>query len=74
MSANPRDISTPHDQKRSIFMINIKKTHNFKSIEKEIDFWQTHNATDSIDCSNAQNATFPYLYPSTPITPEKARA
>ncbi len=46
-------------------MSKFKKIPKFKSISEENDFWQTHDSVDYIDWSQAKQASFPHLKPST---------
>ncbi len=41
-----------------------KKIPNFKSEAQERAFWATHDSTEYIDWSRAQNTAFPELRPS----------
>ena len=43
----------------------LKPIPSFKSEPEERKFWETHDSTDYIDWSTAQEATFPNLKPST---------
>lgn len=42
----------------------LKKIPNFKNEHEEAKFWNTHNSTDYIDWSKAQNVIFPNLKPT----------
>jgi predicted DNA binding CopG/RHH family protein len=44
--------------------MNEKRIPKFKSEEEERDFWATHDATDLVDFSQAQEALMPNLRPS----------
>ncbi len=46
-------------------MKKLKKIPKFKTIKQEDIFWQEHDSTHYIDWSQAKNATFPNLIPST---------
>ena len=46
-------------------MTYLKSLPKFKSEEEEREFWSTHDATDYIDFSAAQEALFPNLKPTT---------
>lgn len=46
-------------------MKNLKSIPKFKTIKEEAEFWSTHDSTDYIDWSKAQNTIFPNLKPST---------
>ena len=46
-------------------MGKFKKIPKFKSTSEENDFWQTHDSADYIDWSQAKQASFPHLKPST---------
>ena len=46
-------------------MKNLKSIPKFKNIKQEAEFWDTHDSTDYIDWSKAQNTIFPNLKPST---------
>ena len=43
----------------------LKKILNFKTDDKERDFWADHSVTDYLDMSNAVKISFPNLKPST---------
>jgi predicted DNA binding CopG/RHH family protein len=43
----------------------LKKVQNFKTEDDERDFWSTHDATDYLDFSQAEETVFPNLKPST---------
>ena len=46
-------------------MTALKKFPKFKTEDDERDFWSTHDATDYLDFSQAEEAVFPNLKPST---------
>ena len=46
-------------------MAALKKVPNFKTEDDERDFWATHDATDYLDFSKAEETVFPNLKPST---------
>ena len=46
-------------------MKTLKKIPTFKSDEEEAEFWDTHDTTDYIDWSKAEQVVFPNLKPST---------
>ncbi|HIJ95044.1 MAG TPA: hypothetical protein HPP94_04770 [Desulfuromonadales bacterium] len=46
-------------------MTALKKVPKFKTEDDERDFWATHDATDSLDFSQAEETVFPNLKPST---------
>ena len=46
-------------------MTALKKVPKFKTEDDERDFWATHDATDYLDFSQAEEAVFPNLKPST---------
>ena len=46
-------------------MKKFKPIPKFKTIKQETEFWKTHDSTDYIDWSKAQNTIFPNLKPST---------
>ena len=46
-------------------MIALKKVPKFKTEDDERDFWSTHDATDYLDFSHAEEIVFPNLKPST---------
>lgn len=46
-------------------MKKLKKIPKFKSIIEENNFWQKNDSTDYIDWSQAKQAKFPNLKPST---------
>lgn len=43
----------------------LKAIPRFKNEDEERDFWATHDSTDYIDWSKAEEAIFPNLKPST---------
>jgi predicted DNA binding CopG/RHH family protein len=43
----------------------LKKVPKFKTEDDERDFWSTHDATDYLDFSQAEETVFPNLKPST---------
>jgi predicted DNA binding CopG/RHH family protein len=43
----------------------LKKVPKFDTEDDERDFWATHEATDYLDFSQAEEAVFPNLKPST---------
>jgi predicted DNA binding CopG/RHH family protein len=43
----------------------LKKVPKFKTEDDERDFWATHDATDYLDFSQAEETVFPNLKPST---------
>jgi predicted DNA binding CopG/RHH family protein len=43
----------------------LKKVPKFKTEDDERDFWATHDATDYLDFSQAEETVFPNLQPST---------
>jgi predicted DNA binding CopG/RHH family protein len=43
----------------------LKKVPKFNTEDDERDFWTTHDATDYLDFSQAEEAVFPNLKPST---------
>lgn len=46
-------------------MTALKKVPKFKTEDDERDFWATHNATDYLNFSQAEETVFPNLKPST---------
>ena len=46
-------------------MTALKKVQKFKTEDDERDFWSTHDATDYLDFSQADETVFPNLKPST---------
>ena len=46
-------------------MTALKKVPKFKTEDDERDFWSTHDATDFLDFSQAEETVFPNLKPST---------
>ncbi|MBV5339907.1 MAG: BrnA antitoxin family protein [Deltaproteobacteria bacterium] len=46
-------------------MTALKKVPKFKTEDDERDFWSTHDATDYLDFSQAEETVFPNLKPST---------
>lgn len=46
-------------------MKKLKKIPKFKTVKQEDIFWQEHDSADYINWSQAKNATFPNLKPST---------
>jgi predicted DNA binding CopG/RHH family protein len=46
-------------------VIALKKVPKFKTEDDERDFWSTHDATDYLDFSQAEETVFPNLKPST---------
>ena len=46
-------------------MSNLKKVPKCNTEDAERDFWATHDATDYLDFSQAEEAVFPNLKPST---------
>ena len=46
-------------------MTALKKVPNFKTEDDERDFWATHDATDYLDFSQAEEVVFPNMKPST---------
>ena len=46
-------------------MTALKKIPKFKTEDDERDFWSTHDATDYLDFSQAEETVFPNLKPST---------
>lgn len=46
-------------------MKNLKRIPEFKNLEEEAKFWDTHDSTEYIDWSKAQRAIFPNLKPTT---------
>lgn len=46
-------------------MKKLKKIPEFKTEDEERDFWSTHDSTDYIDWSRAEEVVFPNLKPST---------
>ena len=46
-------------------MKTLKKIPIFKSDQEEADFWDTHDTTDYIDWSKAEQVVFTNLKPST---------
>lgn len=46
-------------------MKKLKKIPSFKSDEEEVEFWDTHDTTDYIDWSKAEQVVFTNLKPST---------
>lgn len=46
-------------------MKKFKKIPDFKNEDEERDFWGTHDSTDYIDWSKAEQVVFPNLKPST---------
>ncbi|MBI3193857.1 MAG: BrnA antitoxin family protein [Ignavibacteriae bacterium] len=45
-------------------MKKMEKIPRFKSLEKEENFWATHDSTEYIDFSKAKPAVFPDLKPT----------
>jgi len=43
----------------------LKKMPKFKNEKEERDFWSDHDATDYVDFSDAREALFPNLKPTT---------
>jgi predicted DNA binding CopG/RHH family protein len=43
----------------------LKKVPKFQTEDDERDFWSTHDATDYLDFSQAEETVFPNLKPST---------
>lgn len=61
-----RIISARHDGRRKTELPAMKKTiPTFKSEVAERRFWQTHDTTDYVDWSAAENVVLPKLKPST---------
>jgi predicted DNA binding CopG/RHH family protein len=46
-------------------MKDFKKIPEFKSVEQEAEFWDTHDSAEFIDWSKAERAVFPNLKPTT---------
>ncbi len=46
-------------------MTALKKLPKFKTENEERDFWATHDATDYLDFSKAEEVVFPNLKPTT---------
>lgn len=46
-------------------MKKLKQIPKFKSEDQEREFWATHDSTDYIDWSKAEQVIFPNLKPST---------
>jgi predicted DNA binding CopG/RHH family protein len=46
-------------------MKNLKPIPEFKSLDEEADFWNTHDSTEYVDWSKARKTVFPNLRPST---------
>lgn len=46
-------------------MTALKKVPKFKTEDDERDFWATHDATDYLDFTQAEETVFPNLKPST---------
>lgn len=46
-------------------MTALKKMPKFKNEKEERDFWSDHDATDYVDFSDAREALFPNLKPTT---------
>ena len=46
-------------------MTALKKVPKFKTEDDERDFWSSHDATDYLDFSQAEETVFPNLKPST---------
>ena len=46
-------------------MTAVKKMPKFKNEDEEREFWKNHDATDFVDFTNAREAVFPNLKPST---------
>ena len=46
-------------------MTALKKVPKLKTEDDERDFWATHDATDYLDFSQAEETVFPNLKPST---------
>ena len=46
-------------------MTALKKVPKFKTEDDELAFWSTHDATDYLDFSQAEETIFPNLKPST---------
>ena len=47
-------------------MTALKKVPKFKTEDDERDFWSTHDATDYLDFSQAEETVFPNLTPEVP--------
>ena len=45
--------------------MNRKQVPTFKNEDQEREFWATHDSTEFVDWSRAQQAVFPNLKPST---------
>lgn len=46
-------------------MKKFKKIPKFKNEDEERDFWATHDSTDYVDWSKAEQVVFPNLRPTT---------
>ena len=46
-------------------MKKFKKIPEFKNEDKEREFWATHDSTDYVDWSKAEEVVFPNLKPTT---------
>jgi hypothetical protein len=46
-------------------MKKFKQIPNFKNEDEARKFWATHDSTDYVDWSKAENVIFPNLKPST---------
>jgi len=46
-------------------MSNLKKIPDFKDLEEETKFWDTHDSTEYVDWSQAKKTVFPNLKSST---------
>lgn len=46
-------------------MKKLKKLPKFKTLTEEKDFWRSHDSTDYIDWTQAKQASFPNLKPTT---------
>lgn len=50
-------------------MTALRKMPKFKNAKEERDFWSDHDATDYVDFSDAREALFPNLKPTTRTIP-----
>ncbi|WP_373091098.1 BrnA antitoxin family protein [Zhongshania sp.] len=46
-------------------MTKLKKIPDFKSEQKECEFWENHDSSEYLDLSKAERAILPNLKPST---------
>jgi predicted DNA binding CopG/RHH family protein len=53
------------DKELEVYRDRLKKVPKFNTEEDERDFWASHDATDYLDFSQAEETVFPNLKPST---------